>query len=346
MLKNIFYSIVIAVFILSVIGAFLPSNVHVERRIDINSPAVTVFTVLNSYRSFRSWSPWLQRDPDAVLELSGPESGRGAKLSWRGDPRLVGSGWQEITESRPNSLLRIHLEFDQIGSASSYFHLDQAPHGVRVTWDFDADLRNGRSGLGGLFARYYGLFFDRWIGGAYDSGLARLKTLVESMPQADFADFEGEIIETEPQDILYVTITPGAGSADTGPDLSAAYQEILAVMEDQDIAMAAQPLTITRVREDQNYDLQVAIPVVSQDLRPSGRVRVGRSPAGRVLRVIHHGPYDRMAPSYEKSAAWMAAHGVVAGPVSWEQYISDPRETEATDLVTYIYFLLDDDDHS
>ncbi len=173
--------------------------------------------------------------------------------------------------------------------------------------------------------------------------------MLESMPAADFSDLEVEIIEVEPQTILYVTSTAEGESSDLGSNLATAYQEITAFMAEHAIGMAAQPLAITRVHDDQRYDVEAAIPVLLespellQDAAAGSRVRIGRSPAGRALRVVHHGPYDRMAPSYEKLAAWMAAHGMAEGRVSWEQYISDPGETADTDLVTHIYFLLDDE---
>ncbi len=153
MLKNVLYSIVIAIFTFVTIGFFLPREVHVERHIEIQRPAATVFTVLNTYRTFQSWSPWSQRDPDALYEFSGPESGPGAAMSWTGDPRLVGTGWQRITDSQPNSLVRMHLNFEQRGSADSYFQIDKSVAGVVVTWGFDTDLLEGQGWFGGLLAR-------------------------------------------------------------------------------------------------------------------------------------------------------------------------------------------------
>jgi effector-binding domain-containing protein len=49
-----------------------------------------------------------------------------------------------------------------------------------------------------------------------------------------------------------------------------------------------------------------------------------------------------MIPTYEKLSAYMAAHGLREGPVSWEQYISDPGVTPEDELVTHIYYLLED----
>jgi effector-binding domain-containing protein len=340
MLKKVLYSIVIALLIFTITGFFLPSEVHVERQIEIRRPAATVFTVVNSYRAFQSWSPWAKRDPGASYELSGPASGIGAKMSWSGDPRLVGAGRQEITQSDPYSLVRMRLNFDQQGSADSYFHIGEGTNGTLVTWGFDTDLLEGQGWFGGLLARYFGLFFDRWIGTDYEMGLANLKTLVESMPLADFSDLKVEVIEVEPTDILYVkNLTEGSADLDTG--LAAAYREITTFMAKNEIEMAAQPMAITRIRANQGFDVEAAIPVSTKEVEPSGRVMKGQSPAGRALRVVHRGSYDSMAPDYDKLAAWMAAHGLAEGSVSWEHYISNPAETPRDQLITHIYFLLE-----
>jgi hypothetical protein len=75
---------------------------------------------------------------------------------------------------------------------------------------------------------------------------------------------------------------------------------------------------------------------------PASRVRAGHSPAGRAVRVVHRGPYERMGPTYEKLAAWIAAHAMEEGRVSWEQYMSDPGETPEDELITHIYFRIGD----
>lgn len=368
MFKKIFYSIVIAAILFLIAGFFLPQQVHVERSIDIERPASTVFTVLNSYRSFAAWSPWAERDPDAVYELSGPDSGPGARLNWRGDPRLVGTGWQEIIESRPYSLVRMRLDFDQQGAAQSYFQIGQSAAGSRLTWGFDTDLVEGHGWFGGLLARYFGLFFDKWIGEDYELGLARLKAYLETMPATDFADLEVEIVEVEPMPILYVVSEVGSGGADITASLASAYQEVIAFMSEHGIDRLGQPMTITRIGDGGRYEVEAAIPVRWSGTGPTGtgasadpsaraadepptdvgpgaagRVQFGHSPGGRAVRVVHLGSYERMGPSYEKLAAWMAAHGLGEGRISWEQYISDPGETPEDELVTHIFFRTDDD---
>ncbi len=342
MFTKFLYVIVITFVLFIFIGLFLPRLVHVERSIEVSRPATEVFDLLNSYQQFTSWSPWASRDPDTQYEYTGPESGVGARLTWTGDPRLVGSGWQEIIESQPWSLIRTRLDFDQQGPAEAYFQLDETPDGVKVTWGFDTDLVEGQGILGGFLAKYFGLFFDRWIGSDYEQGLANIKALVESKPEAAFTKLEIEIMDVQALDILFVAAVSSQDSDDIAAALASAYQEISLFMVANGMEMSAQPMAISRAWNEQGNRLDAAIPVVMKPIEPSGNLRLGTSPSGRAVRLTHRGAYARMALSYEKLAAYMAAHGLREGDVSWEHYISDPGTTPENDLITHIYFLIGD----
>lgn len=340
MIKNVLYIIVISLFIFFSVGLFLPASVHVERSVVVDRPAATVFTLLNGFSSYRHWSPWLARDPEAAIELSGPESGPGARLEWSGDPRLVGTGWQEIRDSSPPLSVSLDLQIDHQGRALLSYRIQAEPPGVRVTWAFDADLAEGQGFFGGLLARYFGLFFDQWIGGDFEQGLQRLKTYAESLPETDFLDLEVEVVQASPVDILYVAVHGGANDGGVTADLESAYREITDFMKDQGIARVGQPMAISRAWDDRSYEFDAAIPIAPGDWETAGNVRLGRSPAGRAVRVVHIGPYERMVDSYGKLAAWMAVNGYGEGRVSWEHYISDPGTTPPAERVTHIYFLI------
>ncbi len=170
-----------------VIGYSLPKQVHVERSITVERPASMMFAILNSYKYNLEWSPWAKHDPDAQYVISGPESGVGARLSWKGDPRLVGSGWQEIVASKPVEQIDIKLDFDSQGVASVGFTLLPQGDATRITWTFDSDLTEDLNYLDAFLARYFGLLFDRWIGGEYEKGLQNLKQFSEALPVSEFS---------------------------------------------------------------------------------------------------------------------------------------------------------------
>ena len=341
MFIKIFYTVVIALVIFIVTGLFLPRTVHVERSIEIDRPDSTLFTLLNSFATFSTWSPWSERDPSIIHQYSGPASGTGARMNWSGDPRLSGSGWQEIIESKPSSLVRMQLDFDQQGRANSYFQIDPSASGALVTWGFDTNLVEGQGFFGSLLARYFGLFFDRWIGTDYEQGLVRLKAFAESLPATDFSGLEVDIVEAEPVDILYIVTDSRSEAGGVAASLAIAYQEITSFMAEHSIEIQAQPMAITRSWDARDYEFDAAIPVLTTDVELSGNVRAGKSPSGRAVRVVHRGPYDRMSPSYEKLSAYMAVHGLKEGRVSWEHYISDPGQTPADEIITHIYFLIE-----
>jgi effector-binding domain-containing protein len=342
MFKKIFYIFAFTAVAFVLGGVFLPRYVHVERSIEIDRPASTVFVLLNSYKTFASWSPWAARDPEAVYQYSGPASGVGAHMSWSGDPRLVGSGWQEITESQPATLVRTHLDFDQQGQADAYFELNETDSGVHLTWGFDTDLAEGQGFMGGLLAKYFGLFFDKWIGSDYEQGLANLKVFAESLPDEDFSNLEVSVVDVDAMDILYVPSGASQDAGDIADALGAAYAEISAFIELNNLAMNGRRMAITRAWDETGYRFDAAVPVVMQALELTGNIQAGQSPSGLSVRVVHKGPYESMTPTYEKLAAYMAAHALREGQVSWEYYVADPAETPAEELLTYIFFQIAD----
>jgi effector-binding domain-containing protein len=342
-MRKLLGAMIFLVLVFFIGGLMLPKVVQVERSISIQRPSVTVHTLLNGYRMFNRWSPWAGRDPNAVFELSGPVSGVGARLSWAGDPKLVGSGFQEITHSTPFSRVETHLDFGPQGVADAFFDIEPAGDGVTVTWSFVSDVTAGQNFLDGMMGRWVGLFFEKWIGSDYEQGLIALKQLAESLPATDFSDLDVSLVDVAPVDILYVSSQSSQDAADIAATMGSAYAEISEFMVRNDLQMSGQPMAINRGWDEEGYRFDAAIPVSASAIGAlSGNVRAGKSPGGRAVLAVHIGPYDNMLPTYARLEAWMAANGISEGVLSWEQYVSNPGETATHELVTHIYFLTGD----
>jgi len=300
--------------------------------------------LLNSYEHNLDWSPWADRDPDAEFVVSGPQTGVGARLSWIGDPQLVGSGWQEIVASRPYEQIDIKLDFDAQGVADVKFVLVSHGDATLITWTFDSDLTAGQGFLDAFLARYFGLLFDRWVGGDYEKGLTNLKEYAESLSVSDFTQVEISRVDVLAQDILYVSSSSSQAPQDIAIAMAAAYAEISKLMNNAGIRMAGQPMAISRAWEEGGYQFDAAIPVDVIPTELNGNVMAGQSPSGPAVRALHRGAYDEMMPTYEKLAAYLSAHGLDQGEVSWEHYISDPGSTAPGDMITHIYIMLSESD--
>jgi effector-binding domain-containing protein len=219
--------------------------------------------------------------------------------------------------------------------------LEPVGDATRVTWFFDSNVTEGVGFFDALLARYFSLLFDRWVGGDYELGLARLKEFAESIPVTSFSQLQIERMDVGGQDILYVGVATSQDPADIVEAMAQAYAHISDFMFQAGIERSAPPVAITRAWVEGGYEFDAAIPVqaIPEEL-PEGIV-AGRSPSGTALRAVHRGAYDQILPTYEKLAAYMAAHGLEQRGVSWEQYMSDPATTVEAERETHVYIMLE-----
>ena len=159
--------------LLVAVAFLLPRTVHVERSVTMQATAEQIFPYANDYRAFNDWSPWVDRDPEAVYEFSGPPAGVGSIMSWTGND-AVGTGSQEITRSEFPTRIETALDFGPDGTAIAFFDFVPLDEGTEVTWGFDVDMGNNPVG------RYMGLMMDTWVGADYEEGLTNLRDLVEN----------------------------------------------------------------------------------------------------------------------------------------------------------------------
>ena len=326
-----------------IVGLLLPTEYRVERRITVARPAGTVFALLDGFQHFEAWSPWLERDPDAAYSLSGPADGVGARLSWAGDPRRVGAGWQQITATVPGERVDLRVGLETGASAASYFAIERLDPGtVGLTWGIVADVTAGQGFWASLRGRYLGLLLERWLAPHMERGLIRFRALAEGMPPAAFDDAEISLLTVAPQPVLYVSGRTSQAPEDVAAAMGDAFSELSALMAARELEPAGQPLAITRGWDENGYQFDAAIPVAALISDPEGAVRSGLSPGGRCVRIVHRGPYGTILESYEKLAAFMAVQGLREGPLSWEEYVTDPAQTAPADLVTHVYLQLAD----
>lgn len=161
------------VVLLTIIGLFLPQQVHIERAVSISKNPETVYPYVDNPKTFNQWSPWARMDPKTIYSYSGPERGVGAAMSWDSEDPNVGKGSWTITEAIPNKLVNMALDFGEMGTATSFFKFEPEDQGTRVIWGFDEDL-----GMNPI-ARWFGLMLEKWVGAEYEKGLINLKELVE-----------------------------------------------------------------------------------------------------------------------------------------------------------------------
>jgi Polyketide cyclase / dehydrase and lipid transport len=152
-----------------------PSEYRVARTVTMAVPASAAFAQVNDFHRWGAWNPWAKLDPAMKQTYEGAPAGPGAVYTWAGNTQ-VGAGRMTMTESRPNELVRINLEFLKPFAATSIAEFTFRPEGDRtaVTWSM--------VGQANFIAKIVHLFvdMDTMIGGNFERGLADMKSIVEA----------------------------------------------------------------------------------------------------------------------------------------------------------------------
>lgn len=321
------------VLLLIVIGMFLPSRLQVERDILIDTHAATIFALLNDFRQVSKWSPVLESDPNAQIDISGPPRGVDASIYWNG--HIIGRGRKTIIESVPYEKITTQFELGDQAPATATYTLSSEEEMTRVVWLHESDYGFN------LVGRYFGMVQNPVIGREQEEGLRRLKELAENLPRADFSDIEIEQIVVEGSDIAYLRTTSIPEATAISAAMGDAYFNILSFIDDHGLDDAGAPLSITRTFSGSELVFDAAIPVrglSSATPRTGEAVKIGRTYAGPVIRVKHTGSYRTLGRTHDKIAAYLAALGIERNGDAWESYISDPTRTDEADLLTYVYY--------
>src|SRR4051812_8307533 len=177
MLKTILIiaAVLVAGFVIVVLTR--PDDFRLSRSTTISAPPAAVFAQVNDFHKWEAWSPWAKMDPNATNTFEGPEAGVGAKFSWAGNNK-VGVGSMTITESRPDDLVRLRLEFLKPFKATNTteFTMQPSENQTVVTWTM--------TGKNNFMAKAVNLFMDceKMVGPDFEKGLANLKALAEANP--------------------------------------------------------------------------------------------------------------------------------------------------------------------
>ncbi len=164
-----------AVAMLLVVASLRPDSFRVERSMEMAASPERIYPEIADLRAMNTWNPFVDPDPAIQITYTGPDAGRGAVHTWKGN-RNVGEGRLEILDASAPSRLDMRLQMFKPFKADNAvaFTLAPAGAGTRVTW--------AMSGRQPLMAKLMSMFMncDRMVGGQFEKGLGKLKAKVEA----------------------------------------------------------------------------------------------------------------------------------------------------------------------
>src|SRR5215813_15465247 len=169
---------VLAIIVLLVYAATFADTFQVQRTQRINASPDKIFPLINNMHSMNTWNPFAEADPDIKITYTGPDSGKGARYEWTGNSK-VGQGSIEVTDVATPS--RVALRLDMLkpmeGHHTVVFTLTPNGSGTNMSTDVTWAMTGERPFIGKVMDAVFNM--DRMVGGQFEKGLAKLKTIVE-----------------------------------------------------------------------------------------------------------------------------------------------------------------------
>lgn len=264
-LIELLISLAIVAGLMLLVAVVLPSERNLQEKVETNRKMTIVYDTLNSFRRFKEWNPLVLRDPKMQLNLSGPESGVGAKMSYASTNPDIGNGSWEIAATEPNKSIDVKLDNPQRGDDKK-MRFELKPTGrngrnVEITQKYHVNYGWN------LLGRYAGLYVSRNVGDDMEMGLQRLTNMLASVPNIDYK-VEGskladlKLVQLPAENLLVVK----AGSIERNNDAIKASMKsnmewINRTMKDNGLS-AAGPMRINSIElGTETYTFEVVQPV-------------------------------------------------------------------------------------
>ncbi|NDL55611.1 MerR family transcriptional regulator [Phytoactinopolyspora mesophila] len=130
---------------------------------------------------------------------------------------------------------------------------------------------------------------------------------------------------TAPTDVIGLTFStsPEAISTDAGP----AYHRIYDALSRVDTIPAGPPRMVYHAMEDEEWTIEVCVPVPDGGPVPDGLTR-RRMDGGRAARAVHVGPYNELGMAYREMEVWIGKQGLTPAALPYDVYLNDPAEVK------------------
>lgn len=302
---------------------------HVAREVEILASPHKVYEVLVDYRTWKTWSPWLISEPEALVTVSDNPSSVGSQYVWKG--KVTGEGELQHQKLVPAKKIEDELRFIKPfqSTSSVAFELQPKGDGTLLTWTMDGKLPWFLFWMVPMMRTLLGMDFQR--------GLNMLKEWIET------GSIQSKIKVHGVETCRPIRMAGIAGTCDIyeiGSALDKAISEAKAEFQRHNLATDGKMISVyTDFRfKKQEFDFIGGF-LIPEDAQVPGssKLQVWTIPASKSFRVEHIGSYRHLGNG------WSVANQLVRFKKlkqprtgTFEIYQTTPPETPEAELSTDI----------
>lgn len=294
---------------------------HIERSIEINAPAARVREVIQDYKQWEIWSPWLCMEPSARLEFEGTPASTGHAYSWEGD--MVGAGRMELA-STDGDFDHMDLAFLKPFKSQAKVKFETTALNndtTRVTWHMDSGLP--------FFMFFMVGTMKAMIGMDYERGLKLLKEYVETGSVSSTVEVVGVV---DVPAIPYAGVESESSLSNISESMTGAFNQLMDASKDKITDSYCGAIYTDMNIKTQHCKYTAIAPVAAADATAT-------IPVCRALKIVHTGDYQHLGNAWATANTYQRHKKLKKNKqiAPFELYLNDPAETPAKDLVTEVF---------
>ena len=332
-LKYIVFLLLILVIGLAIYTAVQPNNYEVTRTRTINAPAALIYDNVIEFRTWESWSSWIEKKPDTKITYPEQTKGIDGSYSWEDDDGL---GNMKTIAATPNTSIEQSMQFQDYEPSKVSWSFEPTDDGqTKVTWSMKGD----KVPFGFKAFAVFSGGFDNMIGPDFERGLEKMDSLVVESTKKHNIEINGV---TEYGGGFYLYKTTNASSANISAKMAEQYGSLMTFVGQNQIQMSGMPLTVYNEMnmEDDTVIMSNGIPVNQKIEVPEGSdISCGYIDKMKVLRTTLTGNYTFLGDAWKEALKYIDANNLEqADAKPFEIYTNDPGQfPNPADWKTEIY---------
>lgn len=296
-----------------------PANFNTVRSLEIDAPKNMIYNVVNDYKLWQKWSPWVEQDSTMVSKLGDQTIGVGASSSWTGKD---GEGKMVMLESVKGERIKNQLNFEGFdGNAYGIWDFKDEKGKTKVSWtmDNDTDLPFLMRGMMLVVGAKGGMEKS------FEKGLQNIKEIVEQ--QHKHRRYDGYTINEAMHPEKHYVMSRSEVETDKMQQFYATnLGAIFGKVQGAGLEMDGMPsgLFFKLVPNAQKTDMAAAIPVKEAIQIPGLTTYTIKD--RKAIVVDYYGDYNDTQKAHDAIKAYLNDYNLLYDAPVIEEYVTDPTE--------------------
>jgi effector-binding domain-containing protein len=312
-LKIIGWVLLALLILLLVLMFVMPTSVNVEKSMNINAPQNMVYNAVNNLKTWETWNPWQAMDENMAMSYGDKTTGEGASYSWTSEK--MGNGTYTITEAKPGTSIKSHMDFQDQGEGTGYWRFSEDGNKTNVIWGFDTKI--------GRPMNLMAPFMKGSMKSTMKNGLNSLKEMVvDRYKEKIYSGYR--VVEIDLPERHFVMNRAEIPMSGMQQFYAQNLGNLFAKVQAADVEMDGMPCGLYFKWDEQSgtADMAAAIPV-KDELRLKGAMSHS-IPSGKALQIDYFGEYEHIGNAHNAIDDYMNDYGLLNNTPIIEEYVTDP----------------------